>query len=71
MKNEINTLEIDLGKEDDLCFGCGQDDLEFEESRNAPPYDINDKEAAFNHEKSQQGWNDDMDEQIWNEHFRN
>ena len=59
-----------LDKNNDLCFGCRQTDLEFEERRNAPPYDINDKEAAFNHEKSQQGWDDDMDEEIQNEHFR-
>jgi hypothetical protein len=60
----------DLGKDNDLCFGCSQEDLEFEESRNAPAYDVNDNEAAFNHEKEQQGWSDDMDEGIWNEHFR-
>lgn len=59
-----------LGKEDDLCFGCGQEDLEFEESRNAPPYEIGDKEAEFKHEKAQQGWGDDMDKEIWDKHFR-
>lgn len=56
--------------EQDLCFGCEQDELEFEEKRNAPPYDLNDREATFRHEKSQQGWSDDRDEEIWNEHFR-
>jgi len=61
---------IHIFVEQDLCFGCEQDDLEFEEKRNKPIYDPNDKEAAFKHEKSQQGWSDDMDEEIWNEHFR-
>jgi len=59
-----------LSKESDLCFGCEQEDLEFEEKRNIPPYDPNDKEAAFRHEKEQQGWPDNMDEEIWNKHFR-
>ena len=27
-------------------------------------------EYRFAHEKEQQGWPDDMDEEIWNEHFR-
>ena len=61
---------IHIFVEQDLCFGCEQEDLEFEESRNSPPYDPNDREAAFKHEKSQQGWSDDRDEEIWNEHFR-
>lgn len=59
-----------LGKEDDLCFGCGQEDLEFEENRNAPPYEIGNKESQFAYEKEQQGWDDDMDKDIWDEHFR-
>ena len=59
-----------LSKTNDLCFGCEQDDLEFEEKRNAPLYDSNDKEVAFRHEKEQQGWSDDMDEEIWDKHFR-
>jgi len=59
-----------LTKENDLCLGCEQEDLEFEERKNAPPYDINDKEAAFKHKKEQQGWPDDMDEEIWDKHFR-
>jgi hypothetical protein len=24
----------------------------------------------FNHEKTQQGWDDSMDEEIWNKHFK-
>jgi len=32
--------------------------------------DPNDKDEMFRHEKAQQGWPDDMDEDIWNEHFR-
>lgn len=59
-----------LSKENDLCFECEQKDLEYEEKRNAPPYDSNDKEAAFKYEKSMQSWDDDMDEKIWDEHFR-
>lgn len=59
-----------LTKENDLCFGCEQDDAEFEEKRNAPPYQIGDKEAEFRHEKSMQGWSDDMDKEIWDKHFR-
>ena len=59
-----------LDKESDLCFGCGQDDLEFEEKINSPPYELGDREAEFKHEKSMQRWSDDMDEQIWDEHFR-
>jgi hypothetical protein len=30
----------------------------------------NNKEDMFMYEKEQQGWPDDMDEEIWNEHFR-
>jgi hypothetical protein len=59
-----------LSKENDLCFGCEQDNLEYEEKKNAPPYNINDKEAHFRHEKSIQGWSNDMDEEIWDKHFR-
>ena len=59
-----------LSKENDLCFGCEQEDLKFEEKRNAPAYDINDKEAAFRHEKNMQGWSNNMDEEIWDKHFR-
>lgn len=29
----------------------------------------NNKEDMFRYEKEQQGWPDDMDEEIWNEHF--
>ena len=32
--------------------------------------DPNNKEDMFRHEKEQQGWSDDRDEEIWNEHFR-
>lgn len=35
-----------------------------------PLYDVNDREAAFQHEKKQQGWGDEHDEEIWNKHFR-
>jgi len=34
------------------------------------PNPMGTKEDQFLHEKQQQGWGDDMDEQIWNEHFR-
>ena len=32
---------------------------------------LDNDEDRFRHEKEQQGWGDDMDEEIWNEHFRN
>lgn len=60
----------DIGKKNDLCFSCEQDDLEFEEKKTAHLPDLNDREAMFKHEKLQQGWSDDRDEEIWNEHFR-
>jgi len=60
----------DLSKKNDLCFSCEQSDLEFEERRNTPPYDLNDKESRFKHEKSMQGWSDDMDKEIWDKHFQ-
>jgi len=56
-------------KVNDLCFGCEQDDLEFEEKREMTP-DPNDSMAMFEHEKEQQGWDDSMDEEIWNKHYR-
>lgn len=42
-------------------FDCPGDDM---------PYEAGDREAEFQHEKQQQGWPDDMDEEIWNKHFR-
>jgi hypothetical protein len=32
--------------------------------------DENDKYGEFRHEKEQQGWPDDMDEEIWDKYFR-
>ena len=34
------------------------------------PNPMGTKEDRFMHEKQQQGWDDEMDEHIWNEHFR-
>lgn len=52
-----------------LCFGCEQKDLEIEKKREMTP-DPNDSMAMFEHEKEQQGWDDSMDKEIWDEHFR-
>ncbi len=32
--------------------------------------DLDNAEDRFRHEKEQQGWDDDMDKEIWDKHFR-
>ena len=32
--------------------------------------DPNNKDDMFKYEKEQQGWDDEMDEEIWNEYFK-
>lgn len=56
-----------INPESKMCFGCELEEEERRERLDPDPYS---REDVFNHDKQQNGWPDDMDEEIWDKHYR-
>jgi len=64
MKKYLVVLSFDVADEGDI-------ELIKEEIKVLEKFGLTNIEDRFMYEKQQQGWDDELDEEIWNEHFKN